>query len=569
MTSQMLDPKQMIIGKVAEMETFYNADIRLLKSRFSSPGYHTQIKQTDFIHSTRNSVIYALALLDTELPEYERRSFDILGQIVSLQDTDRSRNTFGIWSWFYEEPLDQMSPPDWNWADFIGKQLVLAVKRHGHRFPEALRASVIQSIGYACDAIMKRDVGPSYTNIAIMGAFVTLIAGELLGRQEYAEYGLQRLKKLYAHTEKRRVFQEYNSPTYTHIAILELSKIKAETVNEEAKRLSDALLHMTWKTVAEHFHAATKQWSGPHSRCYSTLLSDSCKAFLQLATGGKLLFFPWEELPYDTEWYESGMECPPEFADWFVIREERELRQLYAGDEGDGTARRATTWMQPHYSLGSFDHEMLWNQKRALLAYVDNGGEPTYMQLRFLHEGYDYCSAMFKSRQEREYVLFGIDFLANGGDTHPNLDRIDGSVEASDFRLRLELGGQLAGVAAVADTDGGEVTISIGQERIRLQTWFAAFSESEADAADRAPAFAWEINELGDKLGVDLVVYSGEPRIIDFRQITEAGFVFSLRIGSGSERPAPSLRQTDDRLIVTGSGQEEPAFSLNLRPVHI
>ncbi|MBD2872178.1 hypothetical protein [Paenibacillus arenilitoris] len=564
MATQMPDPKRMIIGKMAAMEPRYNGELRMLRSKFSSPGYHTQIKQADFIHSTRDTMIYALALLDTELPEYEQRAYDMIGRIVSLQDRDRSRDTFGIWSWFYEEPLERMAPPDWNWADFIGKQLVLAVKRHGHRFPAELRESVVRAIGFACDAIIKRDVGPSYTNIAIMGAFVTMIAGELLGQRAYAEYGLRRLTKLYEHTEKRQVFQEYNSPTYTQIAILELSKIMAETASAEAKRISGELLRMTWKTVAEHFHAGTKQWSGPHSRCYNTLLNDSCKAFLQIATGGKLSFFPWDNIPYDTEWYKSGIACPPEYSEWFVASEERELRQLYAGEELADTAKWATTWMRPHYSLGSFDHEILWNQKRALLAYVDNGGEPAYAHLRFLHDGYDYCSAVLKSRQRRGDVLFGIDFLANGGDTHPGLDRIDGRIEASDFRIRLELGGRLAGVRAVAD--GSAARIIIGQESIDVHAWFAAFREEAAEER----AFEWEVNELGeDKLGVDLVVYSGERRTIDFRKMREAGFVFSLRIGGEDELPAPSLRREGDRLTVTGSGEAKETFALSLRPVEI
>jgi hypothetical protein len=141
---QQLDQKQMLLNVVKSRNAAYNSELHLLRSPFSSPGYHTTIKQADFIHSTRESMRYALALLDTELEENKQRAFDIIEKIVSLQDTDRSRSTFGIWSWFYEESLDQMSPPDWNWADFIGKQLVLAISRHGERFPDQLRDTVIK-----------------------------------------------------------------------------------------------------------------------------------------------------------------------------------------------------------------------------------------------------------------------------------------------------------------------------------------------------------------------------------------------------------------------------------------
>lgn len=100
-----------------------------------------------------------------------------------------------------------MAPPDWNWADFCGSRLVQAIARHGHRFPEGLREDMIHSIDYACEAIIRRNVGPDYTNIAIIGAFVTRIAGEQLGREDYAAYGLERLRKLHAHTMEHGAFR--------------------------------------------------------------------------------------------------------------------------------------------------------------------------------------------------------------------------------------------------------------------------------------------------------------------------------------------------------------------------
>ncbi|UKS24538.1 hypothetical protein LOZ80_23300 [Paenibacillus sp. HWE-109] len=561
---QQLDQKQMLLNVVKSRNDAYNSEFRLLRSPFSSPGYHTTIKQADYIHATRESMRYALALLDTELKEYEQRAFDIIEKIVSLQDTDRSRSTFGIWSWFYEESLDQMSPPDWNWADFIGKQLVLAISRHGDRFPNQLRDTVTQAIYNACDAIIKRDVGPHYTNIAIMGAFVTLIAGERFGRSDYAEYGLNRLAKLHRFTMERGAFQEYNSPPYTYIAILELSKIRNETTGEESKRLSDELLHLAWNSVAEHFHSASKQWSGPHARCYQTLLSVENQAFLQLATNGELMFFPWEELPYEEEWYESGFYCPEPLVALFFSSQEREIRQLYAVNATTQLESWATTYMTKQYSLGSHSREVMWNQKRSLLAYVDNGGQATYLQLRCLHDGYDYCSAVFNGKQDRQHVLFGVEFITNGGDTHPSLDKTGGVIEASDLRLRLEIGGCLDNVSGDSSDNGA--LISIGKLQMLLRTWYAAFTENNIPQAP----LKWEIQENGLTFNVDLILYSGERRSIDFRLIEEAAFLFSFVMDSAEAPQAPMIDHDDNRLIVrTGNKDEETAFILHKRPVEV
>ncbi|WP_339221669.1 hypothetical protein [Paenibacillus sp. FSL H8-0332] len=580
-----LDQRQRLIHKLAGLESRYDSAICMLRSPFSSPGYHTTLKQAEFIHSTRDSLSYALGLLDTELARYEERAFDIIRQVISLQDTEPAHDTFGIWSWFYEEPLDQMAPPDWNWADFCGSRLVQALSRHGHRFPYDLREAAVLSIECACEAIIRRNVGPDYTNIAIIGAFVTRIAGEKLGRKDYADYGLERLRRLHAHTLKHGAFQEYNSPVYTYIAILELSKLQTETSDSRVKAWTGELLELTWRTVAGYYHPATAQWSGPHSRCYGVLLEDQSKAFLQLATGGAVMFFPWEELPYEEEWYKSGIHCPPAYLGRFKIPDTKEVRQRLEGQEqetgrgqergqGEGKGRVwerghereqglgqnqnqghdgkwAVTYMTPQWSMGSFTHSDLWNQRRPLLIYADNYGQPAYIRLRCLHDGYDYCSARFQSLQEEGHVLFGIDFITDGGDTHPNLDRTGGVIAASDLRLRLEVGGALEGVTAGLTEEGA--VISIGGVEFGLTTWFAAFSGQ----VDAGKGLAWEVHKADGRMNIDMILYAGPQRILDFTSMQQAALVFSLAAGEVGELSFASLLElTDEGGLRVSSGVE-------------
>lgn len=561
MNTAVINERRMLLKAIESKEDQYNAEFRMLRSSFSSPGYHTTIKQAEFIHSTSKSLIYALGLLDTGLARYERRAFDIIEQVISMQDTDRSRSTFGIWPWYYEESLDQMSPPDWNWADFCGKQLVMAVKRHGDRLPEGLRAAMREAICNACDAIIIRDVGPHYTNIAIMGAFVTLIAGELYGREDYLLYGLERLEKLAAYTKPREAFQEYNSPTYTYIAILELSKIASVTVTSRAGEICEELLDMSWESVGVHYHHATAQWSGPHSRTYRTLLRDETKAFLQLATGGALFYSPWEDLYYDEEWYLGGVACPAKHVPLFLASEVRSIKQCYEID-GKGGGKSATTFMTPEFTLGSFDCEIMWNQRRTLLAYIANGEEATYVNLRCLHDGYDYCSAVLHSDQEQGHALFGVGFLTSGGDSHPNLDRMDGRIQASDLRLRLEIGGCLYRVSAAVLPGNEGADILIHETPLKLRTWHAAFGQD--DVLRHGAPLQWEASEADGNLFIDLVLYNGDRREIDFRSLKEAALAFSLLVGrEDSTSFLPKVKKDGDRIGVSGTWLERE-LSLNL-----
>ncbi|MCU6707830.1 hypothetical protein M6D81_03820 [Paenibacillus sp. J5C_2022] len=568
--------EDMLLRTIRAKEADYNEEICMLRSPFNSPGYHTTIKKADSIHSTLLSLVYALGLLDTKQTQYEQRACDIMERVIAMQDTDRSRSTFGIWPWFYEEPLDRMSPPDWNWADFCGKQMVLAELRHGDRLPVGLRDAVRKAVANACDAIMLRDVGPEYTNIAIMGAFVTLIAGEVYERESYRSYGMERLKKLADYTRQRGAFQEYNSPAYTCVAIVELSKIAAATRSPEAREIGMELLNMAWKSVGDYYHPATGQWSGPHSRSYQTLLKDQTKAFLQLATDGALLFFPWEELPYNEEWYGCGIKCPEEHIGAFLASETREIRQIY--EVGGNKEKLAATYMTPVYTLGSFSDEMMWNQRRVLLAYVDNGGEATYAHLRFLHDGYDYCSAVFHSAQAEGHVLFGIGFLKEGGDTHPNLDRMNGSIEASDFRLRLEIGGCQERVSAA--TRGSGADIAIDGTTLLLRTWHAAFGRLLADAdgiderhTGKARPWGWDINRSDGKLNIDFIIHSGARTVLDFHKLERAALLFSLMMNEGPELELqseflPEIMNDGEFAAVRGSWKgQQMALSVPLYPV--
>ncbi|OBZ13606.1 hypothetical protein [Bacillus sp. FJAT-26390] len=538
-TDNPIDHKPLLLGKIQYWEPFFDPEENMLKLPFHSPGYHTTLTAVEFplVHPTYPSLLYALALLDSGLLEYAERAFDTIDKVISLQDQNAAHHTYGIWPWFYEEPLAKMSPPDWNWADFCGKQLVQIEVRHGYKLPKELRERIRQAVFCACDAIIKREVGPNYTNIALMGAFVTLIAGETYKRRDFADYGLRRLEKLHAFTNQLGTFHEFNSPTYSVIAITELSKMYTMTASAQAKAVAEDLLDGAWRMVAEHFHPATKQWSGPHSRSYSTLLTDMAKSFLQIATDGRVAFAFEKEQPYDAEWFGSGIRCPHKFLSYFTQSEDRHLHQLYSRNEQTGQQKWATTYMTPSFAIGVSSEEIMWNQTRPLLVYFDNGGEAAYLKLRVLHDGYDYCSAVLNSRVEGSQLLLGIRFLTDGGDTHPSLDRIKGSIAASDFRVRIELGGCLDHVDA--EVNGERAQAIIGGCKVALRTLFAAFGAGTGACGDkRSDSWKWELTRSNGMICFDLILHDDEDRRIDFEAMGKAAVLFSLVIGEAESEVA-------------------------------
>jgi hypothetical protein len=496
----------------------YDATEQLLRRPFSSPGYHTTLNG-GFVHSTRESLGYAVGLLDTGRAADLTRAVAIIRRVVALQDADPQSKTFGIWSWFLEEPLAKMSPPDFNWADFNGVSLLQIARDHRSRLPSDLASAVDDAILRACRAIKKRNVAPSYTNIAIMGTYVTLVAGELYDNAEFKSYGLDRLTRNYDFTQANGTFEEYNSPTYTITALQELSRLKAHVQSPAAQPMIEALLRRAWEEVATHFHSPSRQWAGPHSRAYSSLVIHSTLALIQRATDGRVNF--GIDAP-DREELRLPLACPPDLEPLFgPLTAPRTVTETFI--KRDHTV--GTTYLDSKFSLGTVNHGDLWNQRRALLLHFGTAAAPGYLQLRFLKNDYDFSSAIFTSAQRAGLVVGAVNLITNGGDTHINLDKVkQGRIRARDLRVRFEVGGPAA--KQVQIHAGAKNLFDTGELKIALTLARARFDGRDAT-----------VSAGGDETTkwLDVVLYHGDEREFDLAALDEAFVGFALAVDATAE----------------------------------
>jgi len=525
-----------------DLNEAYDPAVDLIEEPFSSPGYHTTLAGDRMVHPTRQSLTYALVLLDAGDPDDERRAVDVLEAVLDLQDRDPDSDTYGIWPWFYEEPLAEMSPPDWNWADFLGKRLLLIRKRHGDRLSDDVADRLRESVFAACDAIVERDVGPGYTNIAVMGAFVTLVAGEVFDREDYHAYGLERLERFYDYTTEADAFEEYNSPTYTVVAVTELSSIYTETETAAARDLAAELRDLGWRTIAEHFHPATEQWAGPHSRAYSTLTRERELSFVRIGTEGEAAVLPATEIDYDPLWYGNDVRCPEEYRSLFTTPEERRVHDRYG--EAGGRPLTATTHLTEGVALGTFDRSITWDQRRPVVAHVDNDGAPTFVRLRVLKDGRDFSSGVTTAAQGRGNAVVGVNFATDGGDFHPSLDPTEGSVDVEDLRLRIEAGGSLEGVVragAEGAAPGDDYRLEVGDHSLRIGYLRAGFGDE---------TIATELTETeAGTVAVDHVIHDGDERTIDLAALDDAAFGFVV----GTSAPDAAVDEDGETLEMSAT----------------
>lgn len=507
-----------LLASLAKREASFNPTVKLQYGPITKT-YHTALKKDayPYVHCTYSSVVYAIDLLDSALPEYTERAAEIVGVILQLQDRRQDSPTYGIWSYYYEEHLDGMEEPDWNYADFIGKKLVFILKHHGDRLSEELRQGLYEAIGLACQAIVKRDVGPSYTNIAAMGAFVTLVGGEVIGDETFVQYGRNRLQRLYDYTMRLGTFVEFNSPTYTPITIEELNHIYVETKDSVSIRLTERLLHIAWKMMAERYHARTKEWAGPHSRSYSPMLNKGSSEYGVVRN------------VVENDPDPRAVRCPEVLLPYFSSEEERYICCPIFDEDETGYQSYATTYMNEAYCLGSFTKDMMWNQRRNLIAYVDNNGRAAYVQLRFLKNGRDFSSAVFTGVQDKSDIVFGINMALDFGDWHPVLDPVNGVFDAKDLRIRIEIGGYIEGVDYVSSHKlGHDAAVVIGGQTVRVKQ-LSAFSDMGV------PRMTITRSEQEGTLGIDYIIYEGSRKKFDFHQWNQAAWVFMFTLSAQAD----------------------------------
>ena len=489
----------------------YDPELCLVGENLSHPGYHTTLENGVWAHPTREALEYAIGLLRDGSPDRATRACDIVRKILSLQDCDPVSPTYGIWSWFAEEPLSQMNPPDWNWADFQGLQLAEIIKDHAAQVA-GLREGIRAALYHAGGSIYRRNIHAGYTNISVMGSVVTALVGEILEEKRLLEYGRRRLQRCLDHFEHHGGFSEYNSPVYTTVVLRDCEKGLRLISDEDCQDKIRRLLAATWQTIADHFHPATHQWAGPHSRSYSTFLAPMIANVLASRMGVNIPTHPSEakgHLPTVTLDDLPGPGCPADLVERFRQLPRPapfEIRRRFIRGESDEQSTWGTTWFAEDACLGSVNADAHWDQRRGLLAYwVGSAGSPVALRLRFLRDGREFASVFVRNAQAGPRVLSTAELLLNRGVFHPIWGAPkDNIFDAEDLRLRFELKGD--GIDAVSHGDG--------RFELRSGDWTACLTGGPC-IFDGQP-IPWQVERGESFVAVDAVCHQGARRQFPF-----------------------------------------------------
>ncbi|AIQ34116.1 MULTISPECIES: hypothetical protein [Paenibacillus] len=522
-------------------------------------NYHTNVRDAE-VHLIRESFYFSLSLLDRQDEGDAELAAQMIGCLLDFQELDREHPYYGIWPYYMEESVADMASPDRNWADFCGKALIQAYVDHGDKLPAELQGRIKNSLEAAAELIKERNVLPSYTNICIMGTYVALLAGELLDNKDLFTYGRSKLKLLHEYCTLHGAFTEYNSPTYTIVAIEDLSLMLRHIRDTASLEMIRELHDMAWASIAEHYHSTTGQWAGPHSRSYETLQGKGLLSFLQLAGQGRLHFLDEDELEISALWVRVGLNMPEQYVSYF--KESRAASYSEKVIVKGAIPVVASSYLTPELALGSFNHCDLWNQRRPLTAYWGERGHASSLRFRCLHDQYDFSSGLLHTVQHRGMLLGIAHFCADHGDKHFVLDPIHGVVKATSLLFRFEFGGERSQLVMPEQIEAGKpllirspyVTIGLVFEDYRFGAYIPQLRVIEEETTT----------------SLEIILYEGAIKELKLTELKEAHLAFGLVVENANGSEEEILAKLAGISTVNKEGQlqlayEDPCKKLELQ----
>lgn len=374
------------LGSVAQHQRIYEIGRHFGDLNFDPDanlvGGHSKNPPNKKTHATRESTYYAYGLLLTGDPTDRARAQAILKRIVTLQDTKPGSPTYGAFNWNAEDP-----PGDLNSAAFIGVTLadILDLDKKHPCLDADVRTQVEASARLSVDAVMRRDVNPGYTNIAMLSIALAAAGEKFLavpGAGKWAEAKLDIVLSLADDGE----FAEYLSPTYTGVALEGAYTAKKFAFSDTFSTKADAVTNHLWKQVALSYHAPSYQLGGPYLRAYGNNMLDYAavlKYFLYLALDGA---YPLNDTETEHDWdmgcllslADLPVKPRPEFkAPMIPWREWTAVGSPGADVGSDNTlTRHLSQYKDATLTLGTVAYQDEWKQKRNLVAFWRNAGPP-------------------------------------------------------------------------------------------------------------------------------------------------------------------------------------------------
>ena len=239
-------------------------------------------------HAIRESLWYALGLLNEVDPEAHRRACRIVRRGIATQEIDPSNRWYGVMKTSWEEETYS----DINGVAFNGATFAGIYHHYRDRLDPVTEEQVRSALGRSLEAIRRRDDPVGHMNMALSSSLSLIIGGQDLGNEELRILGEKKLFGWIEYTNLAGGPRDYNNLASGGIALSSLAEIANFAKEPEVRLRARASEARLWLHLATHFHPATHQLAGPHSRAYHeeiTFNPSSTKGCLYVLLGDEAL----------------------------------------------------------------------------------------------------------------------------------------------------------------------------------------------------------------------------------------------------------------------------------------
>lgn len=492
-----------------------------------------------YAHHILESLNYAFYLLRKNETENKDKAIKIIKKTLHSQCVNKNSQNFGYWTYFSDKRLAHLSPKDIPLNCRIATTLLHIYTMHEKILPPKLKQNISEKIS---NSIYTFSTAYTYLSSSslVNCIYLAFRYGKLTDSNEFITQGETILQKLYNDYMYHNSFYEYNNMNSLPEQILFLCKLASDMTNEKNLRLIEFLIDKSWETFAMHFHYETKQISGPFSITLYDRTADEIYDFLYHALGGRL------DLPHSEKELPCECVCPEKYLPYFAPNTLTGFSQSIVFRGMTAPIFRQSivqsNYMKKYYTLGSFNREFFWELRRPFVGYFAGEKNPYCFKIDVLHDFFGYASAALHSVQHDGNAIGHITFVTDGGDKHTNQDAPNPSITAKDFRIRFSISGDIEDLSVKHNKN----TLEVMCKGAKL---YYSVPLCEFDGFEIKTGFMSDESNLF----FDMIIHSGDPKVIDFKILEKAIFRFSFLITSTGKTLPPTTDRFENGKLVTSA----------------
>jgi len=225
------------------------------------------------LHLVPNTAWLAYALLAAGDDGAGAEAVAAIRALVRLQYDRPGTVVHGTYRRFLEWPELPPEPVMWedydpNWRQFVGTTLAVILEDFGDRLDASVVASVEASIGLACAGEPDDRIPSSYSNPALMRAWLDGWYGRRSGDARLFGRGRAFAQEIVAGFDRFGAFDEFNSPTYYGIDLYALRLWRLFPPDPYFAAQGERMENDVWRSAGDFYNANLRNFCGPFTRSY-------------------------------------------------------------------------------------------------------------------------------------------------------------------------------------------------------------------------------------------------------------------------------------------------------------